>query len=327
MRALDPLHDEYIFTVSDRATGKGAVFDLVDRLGEATRKRLGSPDAGDPSASQGVLHHYRQPEGLGAALPVAAGHEPDGRGGGSPPGRGGGEGRSRVRPRLPPACAAAFWHEWKPVGVESPGLKEVEAAEARASRLPEKERLTLRIFRALVARRLSDAARLSAEAVAAYPLDKDILLQAGDVLFHWEVSMGTAVQYFERALQLDPGSPFAIDHLLDTVWWTGQSARFLPFIEQRAAAVAGYDEASWRTGQRPRRSGTRSTPSRWGSWPQARNGKGWTSSTGSHASRAHRAREETCGIPISVTKERWTRPRPKCARPSPGSDLPGTTPC
>ncbi len=29
MRALDPLHDEYIFTVSDRATGKGAVFDLV----------------------------------------------------------------------------------------------------------------------------------------------------------------------------------------------------------------------------------------------------------------------------------------------------------
>ena len=45
MRALDPLHDEYIFTVSDRAAGKGAVFDLVDRLGAATRKRLGSPDA------------------------------------------------------------------------------------------------------------------------------------------------------------------------------------------------------------------------------------------------------------------------------------------
>ena len=45
MRALDPLHDEYIFTVSDRATGKGAVFDLVDRLGTATRKRLGRADA------------------------------------------------------------------------------------------------------------------------------------------------------------------------------------------------------------------------------------------------------------------------------------------
>ena len=38
MRALDPLHDEYVFTVSDRAAGKAAVFDLVDRLGAATRE-------------------------------------------------------------------------------------------------------------------------------------------------------------------------------------------------------------------------------------------------------------------------------------------------
>ncbi len=119
----------------------------------------------------------------------------------------------------------------------------MEAAEARADRLPEKERLTLRVFRALVDRRLSDAVRLSAEAVAAYPLDKDVLLQAGDLLRHWEVNLGLAVQYFERALQLDPTNAWAIDHLLDTVWWTGQSARFLPFIEQRAAAAVQYDEA------------------------------------------------------------------------------------
>ena len=130
-----------------------------------------------------------------------------------------------------------------PISAGAPGLKEVEAAEARANRLPEKERLTLRMFRALVDRRLDDAARLSEEAVAAYPLDKDVLLQAGDVLFHWEVNLGTAVQYFERALQLDPVNFRSHDHLLDTVWWTGQSARFLPFIEQRAAAAVQYDEA------------------------------------------------------------------------------------
>jgi tetratricopeptide (TPR) repeat protein len=138
---------------------------------------------------------------------------------------------------------AAFWHEWKPIGAGAPGLKEVEAAEARANRLPEKERLTLRVFRALVDNRLSDAVLLSDEAVAAYPLDKDVVLQAGDVLYHWEVNFGTAVQYFERALQLDPTNAWAIDHLLDTVWWTGQSARYLPFIEQRAAAAVQYDEA------------------------------------------------------------------------------------
>ena len=50
MRALDPLHDEYIFTVSDRASGKSAVFDLVDRLGAATRRKLGVAEA--PGASR-----------------------------------------------------------------------------------------------------------------------------------------------------------------------------------------------------------------------------------------------------------------------------------
>ena len=71
MRALDPLHDEYIFTVGDRAAGKGAVFELVDRLGAATRKRLGLPGhrvAHPPT--QGGVHHHRQPEGLGAPFPV-----------------------------------------------------------------------------------------------------------------------------------------------------------------------------------------------------------------------------------------------------------------
>ena len=40
MRAIDPLHDEYAFTVSDRASGKAGVIDLVDRLGETTRRKL-----------------------------------------------------------------------------------------------------------------------------------------------------------------------------------------------------------------------------------------------------------------------------------------------
>ena len=48
MRALDPLHDEYLFTVSDRAAGKDGIFNLVDRLGAATRKRLGGADDATP---------------------------------------------------------------------------------------------------------------------------------------------------------------------------------------------------------------------------------------------------------------------------------------
>ena len=103
MRALDPLHDEYIFTVSDRATGKGAIFDLVDRLGAATRKRLGSRTPRLPHPRWPPSP--RQSEGMGTALPVAPGHGPAELGGGAPAGPGGGDGGSRVRPGLPPTRA------------------------------------------------------------------------------------------------------------------------------------------------------------------------------------------------------------------------------
>jgi hypothetical protein len=78
----------------------------------------------------------------------------------------------------------AFWHEWNSFKSDAPGVKEMEAAEARDHRLPEKERLSLRVFRALADRRINDAERLSGESVAAYPLDKDVLMQAGEVLLH-----------------------------------------------------------------------------------------------------------------------------------------------
>ena len=137
MRALDPLHDEYIFTVSDRATGKGAVFDLVDRLGAATRKRLGSPDAAAHPTTQGGLHHHRQPEGLGA--PRSSRARPW-TGWTSAEARRLAQEAVKEDPEFALAyhqlALAAFWHEWKPDSDGAPGLKEVEAAEARASRLP-----------------------------------------------------------------------------------------------------------------------------------------------------------------------------------------------
>ena len=243
MRALDPLHDEYIFTVSDRAAGKGAVFDLVDRLGAATRKRLGATDAvaapppkvssittDNPTAwallfqSRNAMDRMDYKEARRLAQEAA-----------------------REDPEFALAyhqlALAAFMHEWKPDVGGTPGLQEIEAAEARDSRLPEKERLTLRMLRALVDRRLNDATRIAAVAVATYPLDKDVLFQVGDILYHWWVDLGASVQYFERALQLDPTNFAIADHLLDVIWRTGQAPRYLPFIEQRAAVAIQYEEA------------------------------------------------------------------------------------
>ena len=42
MRALDPLLDEYVFTVKDRAGNQREVMDLIDRLGTTTRAKLGA---------------------------------------------------------------------------------------------------------------------------------------------------------------------------------------------------------------------------------------------------------------------------------------------
>ena len=254
MRALDPLHDEYIFTVSDRAAGKGAVFDLVDRLGEATRKRLGSPVAGAPpppkvasittdnSKAWALLFQSRLagdrldlPEALRLAQ-EAVKEDPE------------------FALAYHQLALRAFWHEWRPGQKDAPGVREMEAAEARAHRLPEKERLTLRVFRALADQRINDAERLSGESVAAYPLDKDVLMQAGEVLHHWETNMGKSVEYFERALRLDPGNVDATFHLIVGAWWTGQSAQFLPVIEQAATAAVQHDEAQMagRAGAEPR---------------------------------------------------------------------------
>ncbi len=146
MRALDPLHDEYIFTVSDRATGKGAVFDLVDRLGAATRKRLGTPDAAVAPPPKVASITTDNPKAWELLVPVAAGHGPDGRLA---------EARRLAQEAVKEdpefalayhqlALAACLARVAKPDPDRAPGLKEVEAAEARADRLPEKERLTLR---------------------------------------------------------------------------------------------------------------------------------------------------------------------------------------
>jgi tetratricopeptide (TPR) repeat protein len=240
MRALDPLHDEYVFTVSDRANGKSAVFDLVDRLGAATRKRLGTRDAAAPppprvaSITTGnpkawaLLFQSRKAldlDDLAAAQRLA-------------------EEAVKEDPEFALAhhqlAIASFWHGNTP-DYKTARVKYLEAAEARADRLPEKERLTLRVLRAVVDERHADAVRLAEEAAAAYPLDKDVVLQAGDVHWHQE-EPAAAMPYFERVLQLDPDHALATDHLLEAAMWSGQMERYLPLAERRAAASTNMEE-------------------------------------------------------------------------------------
>ena len=98
MRALDPLHDEYVFTVSDRPReggglrpGRPARSDDPRKAGRAGRRRV-------LGHATGRVHHHRQREGLGSLLPIparpstaVAATRPRAR-------EGGRRGRSRFRP-------------------------------------------------------------------------------------------------------------------------------------------------------------------------------------------------------------------------------------
>ena len=72
MRALDPLHDEYIFTVSDRVTGKRRSSSSLTGSARPRRKPL-APRTPRRPRTQGGLHYHRQPQGMGTALPVPKG--------------------------------------------------------------------------------------------------------------------------------------------------------------------------------------------------------------------------------------------------------------
>jgi hypothetical protein len=242
MRALDPLHDEYIFTMSDRAQGKAAVFDVVDRLGAATRKRLGSPEAAAPppriaSITTGnvnaweLLFRSRQAfdrDDLPEARRLA-------------------EAALKEDPEFALAHQQLAVTVWWITESEAPtpesraeALRHVEAAEARADHLPEKERIALRALHATLDGRVDEAARLRLQAAEAYPLDKDVLLHAADALH--DDDPGAAIPYVEKVLELDPGHAVSSEMLLQCLVFAGQADRHLAWIRQRAAAAVQPDE-------------------------------------------------------------------------------------
>jgi tetratricopeptide (TPR) repeat protein/TolB-like protein len=234
MRALDPLHDEYLFTVSDRATDQGTVFDLVDRLGEATRKRLGDGgevDAGPlrkvatiTTASLKAWDFFERSKQAYGRNDVAAS-------------------RSLAEAALKEDPEFALAHlQLANLGMDlddgSRAQREAAVAlivdaERYADRLPEKERLELRFARAYVDGRPEEARRLALEFAEAYPLDKGALWTAGDVHFHLG-EFEEAIPHLERLLRLDPGFQVAIPHLVEAVTASGHAEEHVDLFRRLA---------------------------------------------------------------------------------------------
>ena len=239
MRALDPLHDEYIFTLSDRASGKAAVFDLVDRLGAATRRKLGVAGGGPGGASASVasitttnpkawelFFRARQAFDQGRVkeagdLARAALVE---------------DSEFALAHYLEADSAVSAVNGWTDPGSVDEVRKLLGEVAHRADRLPEKERLSLRALRAQVDGSWVEAFRIRDQIAEAYPLDKEALFNAGDVrLRRYEEAL--AIPYFQRALQLDPGYGFAIERLAEAIENSGRAPEHLPWLRRQAATA------------------------------------------------------------------------------------------
>ena len=232
MRALDPLHDEYLFTVSDRASGKAAVFDLVDRLAGATRRRMGLREDPAPGRPTGVASiTTASPKAWDLLFRSRAAFDMDRVD----------EARMLVEAALaedPDFALAhyqlaimrpysAIWREW----AENPD-PHLQAAERLSDRLPEKERLVLRVVRAQAANRWEEAQQLSARLAGDFPLDKEAQYLAGVVRSSAHVH-SDAIRYHRQSLRLDPGYRRAVVALVQALQQLGRIDEDLAWVREQ----------------------------------------------------------------------------------------------
>ena len=229
MRALDPLHDEYLFTVSDRASRKEAVFDLVDRLGEATRRRLGAEGKEAPAMTRIAAITTANPKAWDLFFRAVQARDQVRREDAL--------GLAREALKEDPDFALArflaldvewtVWGNnedaWLDPDKEAETRRKLEEVEAVADHLPEKERLSLRAMRASLEKQWDLAGGIRDRVAAQFPLDKEAIFLAGDIRYHSD-SQSDAIPYFKRALQLDPGYRIAADHLAWSLTSLGRAA-------------------------------------------------------------------------------------------------------
>jgi tetratricopeptide (TPR) repeat protein len=241
LRALDPLHDEYVFTVSDRVTGKGAVFDLIDRLAVATRSRMGlredpapgqarrvasittaSPKAWDLLSRSRAAFDMERMDEARKLVEAALAEDPDFALAHYQ--------LAIMRPQ------SAIWRNW----AENPD-PHLQAAERLSDRLPEKERLVLQVIRAQAVNRWDEARELSARLADAFPLDKEAQYLAGAVRSNAHLH-SEAVPYHRQALRLDPGYRRAVVALVRALQQLGRLEENLAWVREQVPLARSTSE-------------------------------------------------------------------------------------
>ncbi len=241
LRALDPVKNEYLFTLAEQGRGKASVPGLIDRLSRRARDRLserdrdiegtGRPVATLTTASLAAYEHYfkarqaidlRQFDRAHEELKAALLADP-----------------SFALARYEVSVLDAWTHVLGPSGFEAPDASDqkanLEAALGEADRLPDKERLSLLAWKATVDQRTGEAMRLRDQVAEAFPQDKDAVFWAADARFHAGDLFG-AITGFERALALDPDYQLVMEHLVLALAAAGRPGEELAWARRWAEA-------------------------------------------------------------------------------------------
>jgi tetratricopeptide (TPR) repeat protein len=236
MRALDPLHDEYAFTVIERATGKEGIFDLVDRLGAATRRRLGDGGGTSPAprkVASITTTNVKAWELLSRSRQALDGGRLD-------EAHRLAQGALEADPEFALAryqvAVVSTWGEDYMESRHSAPRDHVLAAERFADHLPEKERLSLKAMSAEVRSDWEEATRFRDQLVNDFPLDKEAVYWAGRARLEYG-DVGASIPYLQRALQLDPFFSLAVDRLVAAFDASGRAAGNVDWLREQARKV------------------------------------------------------------------------------------------
>jgi tetratricopeptide (TPR) repeat protein len=206
MRAIDPVSDRHLFTVSDRSVSKEALLELLDRLSERTRTELG--EGAKELGTSRVQLGEAMTRSLEAYQHYVAGLEARFRYGL----RAAALREFLAALDLDPGFAAAqgqlagVFHAY---GRADLSLERWRAAAAGIERMPLKERTILQLQRSfdtdmLVRWSKEDALRLAGEIEARFGDDKAALVFAAGAYDAFDQSEN-AERLLRRALDLDPG--------------------------------------------------------------------------------------------------------------------------
>jgi eukaryotic-like serine/threonine-protein kinase len=230
MRAIDPLQDEYLFTLSDGATTKEEILLLIGRMSERARLALREPDAEIRSSevalaaavtpSLQAYRHYFQGKDLATRgrLEDAVGEYQQ---------------AIAIAPRFAMAKLEIAWAGYLS-GLRTPSAaREILSEGSRdAERAPEKEARLFRTLEAFFAGRFAESSKELRALATRYPDDRDVATLTAAVLFLAGDEEG-ALPFFERTLQLAPDSDLMRVQQIELLCAAGKLG------ESRALAEAG----------------------------------------------------------------------------------------